>query len=69
MRINSRNYKIWLKAKKIIPGGNSFISKRPELLLPKFWPTYYSKASGCYIWDLKNIRYIDFSLMGSVLTF
>ena len=41
-----------------------FFSKRPELFLKKSWPTYYSKAKGCYIWDLDKIRYIDCSYMG-----
>ena len=28
------------------------------------WPAYYSKAKGCYIWDLNNKRYIDMFQMG-----
>tara|TARA_B110000037_G_scaffold32810_1_gene39605 strand:- start:5716 stop:7734 length:2019 start_codon:yes stop_codon:yes gene_type:complete len=56
--------KMWKKAKEIIPDGNMFFSKRPELFLKKSWPTYYSKAKGCYIWDLDKIRYIDCSYMG-----
>ena len=35
---------LWKKAKKLIPGGNMFLSKRPELYLPTKWPTYYKKA-------------------------
>ena len=38
-------------------------SKHPDRFLPKFWPTYYSKAKGCFIWDLNNTRYVDFSVM------
>ena len=56
--------KLWKRAKEIIPGGNMFISKRPDLFLPKFWPTYYEKASGCNIWGLDKKKYIDFNLMG-----
>ena len=33
-------------------------------MLPIFWPTYYSKAKDCFVWDLDNKKYIDFSLMG-----
>ena len=51
--------KNWLKAKNTIVGGNSLLSKRPELYLPSYWPTYYKKAKGCYIWDLKGKKYID----------
>lgn len=56
--------KKWEKAKKIIPGGNMFLSKRPELFLPDGWPTYYKKAKGCNIWDLENKKIIDVSTMG-----
>ncbi len=56
--------KLWRRAKQLIPGGNMLISKRPNLYLPNRWPTYYKKARGCFIWDLDNIKYIDFSMMG-----
>ena len=59
----STGQKLWKRAKTIIPGGNMLLSKRPEMYLPKKWPTYYSKAKGCYIWDLDNIKYTDLSLM------
>ena len=49
----------WEEAKKIILGGNSLLSKRPEMYLPSFWPTYFSKASGVYIWDTEGKKYID----------
>ena len=62
-KINS-GQKLWIKAKKIIPGGNMFLSKRPEMFLPNGWPTYYSKAKDCYIWDLDNKKYLDASIMG-----
>ena len=39
-------------------------SKNPDLILPKFWPAYYSKAKGCKIWDLDNNLYQDLSYMG-----
>ncbi len=55
---------LWGLAKKKILGGNSLFSKRPDNFLPKYWPTYYSKAKGCYVWDLENRKYIDMSLMG-----
>ena len=56
--------KMWKRAKVSIPDGNMFFSKRPELFLKKSWPTYYSKAKGCFVWDLDRIRYIDCSFMG-----
>lgn len=56
--------KLWKRAKQIIPGGNMLLSKRPEMYLPNFWPTYFSKAHGCNIWDLDGRKYIDLSIMG-----
>ena len=56
--------KLWKKAKQIIPGGNMLLSKRPEQFLPDLWPTYFSKAEGCKVWDLDKNLYYDLSLMG-----
>jgi len=55
--------KLWKRAKTIIPGGNMLLSKRPEMYLPNKWPTYYSKAKGCHVWDMDNVKYTDVSLM------
>jgi len=56
--------KIWSRAKRVIPGGNMLLSKRPEMFLPEHWPTYFSKAKGCRVWDLDNREFIDMSTMG-----
>ena len=60
------NYqKLWTNAEKIIPGGNSLLSKRPKRFLQNGkWPTYYKKAKGIYLWTLDNKKLIDFSIMG-----
>tara|TARA_B100001093_G_C26773213_1_gene991122 strand:- start:195 stop:1517 length:1323 start_codon:yes stop_codon:yes gene_type:complete len=55
--------KLYIKAKKIIPGGNQLLSKRPEMFLPKLWPSYYKKSKDIKIWDLNNRCYEDFSIM------
>ncbi|MDA9560652.1 aminotransferase class III-fold pyridoxal phosphate-dependent enzyme [Schleiferiaceae bacterium] len=55
---------LYSKAKNIIPGGTHLLSKRPELFLPNLWPSYYSKAKGCNIWDLDDNKFTDFSHMG-----
>ncbi len=62
-KLNS-GQKLWKRAKKIIPGGNMLLSKRSEMFLPNFWPSYFSKASGCKVWDLDNNMYTDVSIMG-----
>jgi glutamate-1-semialdehyde 2,1-aminomutase len=56
--------KLWKRAKRIIPGGNMLLSKRPEMFLPNQWPTYFSKAKGCKVWDLDGNEYIDMAIMG-----
>lgn len=52
----------WELSKNLIPGGNSFFSKRPSFTTNK--PVYYKKAKGCYIWDIDNKKFLDMSLMG-----
>lgn len=56
--------KLWQRAKRVIPGGNMLLSKRPEMFLPNQWPAYFSKAKGCKVWDLDGKEYIDMSIMG-----
>ena len=56
--------KLYLKAKKLIPGGTMLLSKRPEMFLPDNWPSYYSKTKGCEVWDLDGVKYFDMSIMG-----
>ena len=63
-KYNLKASNLWKRAKKLIPGGNMLLSKRPEMFLPDEWPTYFSKSKACYVWDLNNRRYIDVSLMG-----
>jgi glutamate-1-semialdehyde 2,1-aminomutase len=56
--------KLWKRAKRVIPGGNMLLSKRPEMFAPDQWPAYFSKAKGCKVWDLDNNEYTDMSIMG-----
>lgn len=60
----SRGQDLWTKAKTLIPGGGMLLSKRAEMFLPDIWPAYFSRASGCEVWDLSGHHYYDFSLMG-----
>src|SRR3989344_5535902 len=55
---------LWKKAKRLMPGGNQLLSKRPERFLSDLWPTYYTKEKGCEVWDLDNKHYYDFAQMG-----
>jgi glutamate-1-semialdehyde 2,1-aminomutase len=56
--------KLWKRARKVIPGGNMLLSKRAEMFLPDQWPSYFSKAKGCTVWDLDGKAYTDVSIMG-----
>lgn len=56
--------KLWKRAKSLIPGGNMLLSKRAEMFLPNLWPSYFSKAKGCKVWDLDGNEFIDMSIMG-----
>ena len=55
---------LYEKAKKIIPGGTMLLSKRPEMFLPNNWPSYFSKAKGCKVWDLDGKEFLDMCIMG-----
>ena len=63
-KILSKTKKMWFKALNFIPDGNLMISKNPSMFGEKNWPSHFSKAKGCFIWDLDNSRYTDCSLMG-----
>lgn len=56
--------KLYKRAKRVIPGGNMLLSKRPEMFLPGKWPSYFSKSKGCKVWDLDGEEFIDMSIMG-----
>ena len=56
--------KTWQRAKKRILRGTMLLSKNPDMFLPGQWPSYFSKAKGCSIWDLDGREFVDMSLMG-----
>lgn len=59
-----KSQELYKKAKELIPGGTQLLSKRPEMFGVDNWPSYYSKAKGCEVWDLDGKKYKDFSYMG-----
>jgi glutamate-1-semialdehyde aminotransferase len=59
-----KGQELYKKAKTLIPGGTMLLSKRPEMFLPDQWPSYFSKAKGCKVWDLDGREYLDMSIMG-----
>lgn len=64
LKKNNKGLRLWKKACEIIPGGNGLLSKRPERYSPELWPTYFSKAKGCMIWDLEGNKFIDMAQNG-----
>ena len=55
---------LWKRAMASIPGGNGLLSKRPDRYAVDIWPTYFSKAKGCTLWDLDGKKFIDMAQMG-----
>src|SRR4029079_14531843 len=49
---NGTGQRLYARAKQILPGGAQLLGKRAEMYLPDLWPAYYSRASGCEVWDL-----------------
>ena len=47
----SSGQRLYQKAKRLIPGGTQLLSKRPEMILPELWPTYYTQARGIEVVD------------------
>jgi glutamate-1-semialdehyde 2,1-aminomutase len=60
----SKGQALYTRAKAMIPGGTQLLSKRPEMILPGQWPSYYSRAKGVEVWDLDGNRYFDMSYNG-----
>lgn len=55
---------LYRRAREIIPGGTQLLSKRPELMLPEQWPTYYRSAKGAEVVDLDGNTYLDMTAAG-----
>jgi len=52
---------LWRKAREVISCGTGLMSKRAELFDAQTWPSYFSKCSGCDVWDLEGRRLTDFA--------
>ena len=60
----NRGYRLYERARHLMPGGTQLLSKRPEMFLPEQWPCYYSRAEGPWVWDLDGRQYLDMSING-----
>jgi glutamate-1-semialdehyde 2,1-aminomutase len=52
---------LWKEAREVISGGTGLLSKRAEMFDETKWPAYFSKSSGCEVWDTEGKRYVDFA--------
>ncbi|WP_379850826.1 aminotransferase class III-fold pyridoxal phosphate-dependent enzyme [Larkinella bovis] len=52
---------LWKHAREVISGGTGLLSKRAEMFDQHQWPAYFSKSSGCEVWDMAGRRYLDFA--------
>ena len=59
----SESKNLWKKALKLIPDGNSFLSKHPKSFNEESWPIYYSSTSKQFITSLDKKKYLDMSMM------
>jgi glutamate-1-semialdehyde aminotransferase len=59
----SKGVALYARARTLIPGGTQLLSKRPEMFAPDVWPSYYSRAKGCRVWDMDGREFIDMSIM------
>ena len=55
---------LYARAKDVIPGGNSLLSKRREMFAPEQWPAYFESAKGIVVTDIEGCEYRDFSHFG-----
>lgn len=62
--VSHTGQELYLRAKRLIPGGTQLLGKRPEQYLPDQWPAYYRRAKDCTVWDLDGVAYEDFTSNG-----
>ncbi|MBQ2890060.1 MAG: aminotransferase class III-fold pyridoxal phosphate-dependent enzyme [Clostridia bacterium] len=60
----SKAQELYAHAREIIPGGVQLLSKRPEQFAPGQWPSYFTKAKGCEVWDYDGKHYYDMTTNG-----
>lgn len=51
---------LWVRARSVVSGGTGLLSKRAESFDTRSWPSYYSRCSGCEVWDSSGQHFIDY---------
>ena len=57
----TKSYELKERAKKVIPALNQTFSKGPNAFVQNASPVFIEKGDGCYLWDVDNNKYIDYS--------
>lgn len=60
----SKAQDLFKHALEVIPYGTQLQSKHPNSFAPGKWPTYFTKAKGCEVWDIDGNHYYDFTSNG-----
>ena len=63
-KFKKNNKKLQEYAHSIIPGLSGLLGKDQRCTCRRKMATYYSKAKGINIWDLKGKKYLDFTMIG-----
>jgi len=63
-RNTNKSQALWRTAQRVVLGGVSLLSKKPERYVREGWPAYFTKAKGIEVVDYDGNRWIDFSYMG-----
>lgn len=62
--MKNKGWMLYEKAQKLLPGATQLFGKRSELYAPEVWPSYFSSAKGCTVFDLEGKEYLDFTMVG-----
>ncbi len=60
----SKAQELFKHAKERMPYGTQLQSKHPNSFAPEKWPTYFTEAKGCEVWDVEGKHYYDFTSNG-----
>jgi glutamate-1-semialdehyde aminotransferase len=65
---HTNSEKLWKKGKKLVINGTSLFSRGPRINVDGVAPKYYSKARGCYFWDVDGHKFLDYGMaVGSII--
>ena len=64
----SRSLEVYERARRLMPGAEQLIRRRPTRAALGMSPIYAERAKGCLIWDVDGNEYIDWvSAVGPII--